>query len=127
VDDDRATEVDREVAELLGGAHDAEDVGLLGPVHLEGRGIVVREQHLVVAVKLPRHGHRHRERWIVDGMQPVEHRPLVAREQGVAGPAEANQAVGELDHRVVADLDAPKARAVDVHVLEPPELKGTSC
>ena len=30
VDHDRAAQVDREVAELVGGAHDAEDLGLLG-------------------------------------------------------------------------------------------------
>jgi len=117
VDDDRATQIDREVAQLLGRTHDAEDVGLLGPVHPEHRRVVVGEQHLVVVEELPRHGHRDGERRIVDRVQPVEDGAIVASEERVARPAKPDQPVREVDDRVIGDLDPSEARAVDVHCV----------
>jgi hypothetical protein len=115
VDDDRAAQVDREVAELVGGAHDAEDLGLLGRLELQRGSVVVRELDLVVAEERPRLRDRQGQRGIVDRVQPEEHRLVVAGDQRVAVAAEPDEPLGEHDDRVLADLDLAETGAVDVH------------
>src|SRR3954470_21414345 len=60
VDHERADEVDGEVVERLGGAHDADDVGIARLAEAEARGLVVRDLDLVVAEEQPRRGDRDR-------------------------------------------------------------------
>src|SRR3954467_7717836 len=104
-DQDRRAEVGTEVLQDLAGAHGHVDRGLVAVVDADALGLVVGQLDLVGVEEPPRVGERQCEVRVLERVQPHERGLLAAGEQGVAPAPEADQAVRELDDRVMRDLE----------------------
>src|SRR3954470_14805507 len=108
-DQDRRAEIGTEVFQDLAGAHGHVDRGLIGVVDADAVGLVVGQLDLVAGEEAPRVRERQREVGVLERVQPHERGLLAAGEQGVTPAPEADEAVRELDDRLVGDLERPEA------------------
>src|SRR3954464_11022551 len=122
---DRRAEVRPELLDRLTGADGHVHVGLGRVGHADPLGLGVRDLHLVRGEEEPRVGDGDRERRVVERVQPQERGRLLAGDERVAGPAQADQAVREVEHRLVRHLKGAEAGALDVHWHLPPPSRAT--
>src|SRR3954466_12409916 len=92
-DKDRRAEVRPEVLDRLARADGHVHVGLRRLGHADPLGLGVRDLDLVRGEEEPRVRHRDRQRRVVERVEPQKWRRLLARDEGVTGTTQADQAV----------------------------------
>src|SRR4051794_38089277 len=122
-DDDRRAGVGVEVVERLAGPDGDVDVGLVRVGDADASGLRVGDLHLERGEEVPRVRDGDRQRGVLERVQPQERGRLLARDERVARAAEPDQAVRELEDRLVRDLQEPEASAVDCGWHLPPPCR----
>src|SRR3954452_22734653 len=112
-DQDRRAQVGAEVLQRLRGANRHVDHGHLGGGDADPVGLVIAELDLVGVEELPRVGQRKSELRVLERVQPHEGGLLVASQERVAAPAQADEAGRELDDGLGRHLDGAEPRRLE--------------
>src|SRR5919201_1951460 len=111
-DQDRRIEVGTKALQRIRCTNRHVDGRVVGLGQADARRFVVGELDLVVAEEPERVRHRDGEIGVLDRVQPHECAVLVASEQGVAIAAKPDEAAGELDDRLIGDIEHAEAAGV---------------